>query len=302
MRFTAFELLAGLALDLLIGDPRWLPHPVRIIGWFTAKLEQLLRRTRLPLRSAGVVLWVLIVGSTAGLVYLTLPWANIYWIYALVAIRSLDSEAHKVIRFLEHGDVDSARRQLSNIVGRDTAHLDEPEIIRAVIETVAENLSDGIIAPLFYLIVGGPAAMAAYKAINTLDSMVGHRNERYAEFGWFSAVMDDIANFLPARLTAMLVWLSSMVLWMNVGRSVRITLRDASTQPSPNAGFPESAFAGAIGVQLGGTNLYGGEEVVKATMGDPVSPLNHDAWEYARGLMFVATFWMSLLAIVVVGW
>jgi adenosylcobinamide-phosphate synthase len=171
-----------------------------------------------------------------------------------------------------------------------------------VIETVSENLSDGIIAPLFYLMVGGPAAMAAYKAINTLDSMVGYRNEKYAEFGWFSAKMDDLANFLPARLTAMIVWLSSLVLWMNVGRAVRITLRDAGTQPSPNSGFPEAAFAGAIGVQLGGVNYYSGVESVKATMGDPEHPLNLDAYEYARGLMFVATFWMSLFAVLVVGW
>ena len=302
MRFTPFELLTGLALDLLIGDPRWLPHPVRIIGWFTSKLESLLRRTGISLRWAGVLLWMIIVGSTAGLVWLTLPWANIYWIYALVAIRSLDSEAHKVIRHLERGDIVSARRQLSLIVGRDTEQLDEPEIIRAVIETVSENLSDGIVAPLFYLVLGGPAAMAAYKAINTLDSMVGYRNEKYADLGWFSAKMDDLANFLPARLTAMLVWLASMVLWMNVARAVKITLRDAATQPSPNAGFPEAAFAGAIGVQLGGVNFYGGVESAKPTMGDPVHPLNHDAWEYARGLMFVVTFWMSLFAVLVVGW
>jgi adenosylcobinamide-phosphate synthase len=302
LKFTPFELLAGLSLDLLIGDPRWMPHPVRAIGWLTSVLERALRRSGIPLRLAGVLLWILIVGTTAGLVWLTLPWANIYWIYALVAIRSLDNEAHKVMRFLERGDIVSARKQLGMIVGRDTDHLEEPEIIRAVIETVSENLSDGIVAPLFYLTLGGPAAMAAYKAINTLDSIVGYRNPKYEEFGWFSAKMDDIANFLPARMTALLVWLSSLVLWMNVGRSVRVTLRDAATQPSPNSGFPEAAFAGAIGVQLGGCNSYSGVVSEKPTMGDAIHPLNRDAWEYARGLLFVATFWMTLFAVLVVGW
>jgi adenosylcobinamide-phosphate synthase len=219
-----------------------------------------------------------------------------------MAIRGLDSEAHNVMRFVEKGDLESARRQLSNIVGRDTADLSETEIIRAVIETVSENLSDGIIAPLFYLIVGGPAAMAAYKAINTLDSIVGHHDERYEKFGWASARLDDVANFLPARLTAVIVWLSTASLWMNIGRAFRITLRDAATQPSPNSGYPESAFAGAIGVQLGGSNYYNGVEIGKATMGDPVNPLNVEAWEYARALMYVSTFWMVLLAILVVGW
>ena len=263
---------------------------------------EVVAETRIPLRAGGVLLWVLIVGTTAGLVWLTLPWANIYWIYALVAIRSLDSEAHRVMRFVERGDIDSARKHLAMIVGRDTDHLEEPEIIRAVIETVSENLSDGIVAPLFYLILGGPAAMAAYKAINTLDSIVGYRNPKYEQFGWFSAKMDDVANFLPARLTAVLVWLSSVVLWMNVARAVRVTLRDAATQPSPNSGFPEAAFAGAIGVQLGGSNFYDGVESQKPTMGDSEHPLNHDAWEYARGLLFVATFWMALFAVLVVGW
>lgn len=302
MTFSAFELLAGLSLDLLIGDPRWLPHPVRGIGWLARQVERMFRATRLPLRLSGILFWLIVVGLTALIVWLTLPWATIYWIYALIAIRSLDGETHEVIRRLDRGDLEAARAQLATVVGRDTAHLDEPEIVRAVIETMSENLSDGIIAPLFFLIVGGPVAMAAYKAINTLDSMVGYRNERYAEFGWASARMDDVANFVPARLTAILVWLSAAALWMNVPRSVRTTLRDAASQPSPNAGYPQAAFAGAIGVQLGGTNRYAGTDVVKAPMGDPLTPLNRGAWEYARGLLFASTLLMILLVILVTGW
>ena len=140
----------------------------------------------------------------ASSVALTLPWLNIFWIWAFLALRDLDFEATLVWRALERGDIIEARRKLALIVGRDTDRLDEPEILRAAIETIAENLSDGVIAPLFYLALGGPVAMAAYKAINTLDSMVGYRNERYAEFGWASARLDDVANFVPARLAALL--------------------------------------------------------------------------------------------------
>jgi adenosylcobinamide-phosphate synthase len=300
--YTPFDLLAGVALDLLIGNPRWLPDPVSVIRWLARHAETLFRKTGLPLRFAGILFWIAIVGGITAAVWFTVPWANIYWIFALLAIRGLDSEAHIVMRFVEQGNLQAARRQLSNIVGRDTADLSEPEIIRAVIEALSENLSDGIVAPLFYLILGGPAMMAAYKAINTLDGIVGFRNERYEKFGWASARLDDVANLLPARLTAVLVWLSTASLWMNTGRAFRITLRDAATQPSPNSGYPQAAFAGAIGVQLGGTNYYGGVEVTKPTMGESEHPLNFEAWEYARALMYASTFWMVLVAILVVGW
>jgi adenosylcobinamide-phosphate synthase len=300
--YSPFDLLAGVALDLLIGAPRWLPNPVRIVRFAARYLEALLRALHLPLRVAGLLFWIVIVGATTGAVWITLPWATIYWIYAFLSIRGLDSHAHSVMRYVEKQDLESARQQLSNIVRRDTANLTEPEIIRAVIETVAENLNDGIIAPLFYLILGGPALMAAYKAVNTLDHLVGYRNERYEKFGWASARFDDVVNFLPARLTAVLIWLSTATLWMNTGRALRITLRDAASQPSPNSGYPEAAFAGAIGVQLGGVSSYGGTETETPIMGDPVNPLNYEAWEYARALMYASTFWMVLIAIVVVGW
>jgi adenosylcobinamide-phosphate synthase len=300
--YSPFDLLAGVALELLIGNPRWLPHPVGVIRFIARHLETLFRISRLPLRFGGLLFWVIIVGGTTTGVWFTLPWATIYWIYAFVAIRGLDSQAHSVMRYVEKHDLEAARRQLSNIVRQDTASLSEPEITRAVLETMSENLSDGIVAPLFYLILGGPALMAAYKAINTLDHLVGYRNERYEKFGWASARLDDIANFLPARLTAVLVWLSTATLWMNTGRALRITLRDAASQPSPNSGYPEAAFAGAIGVQLGGMSFRDGVETEKPIMGDPVNPLNMEAWEYGRALMYASTFWMVLLAIVVVGW
>lgn len=287
----ALETVAGVGLDLLVGDPRWLPHPVRGIGWMIARHEAWLRRSGLPLRAAGVVLWILTIGATYAMVeatlrYLPAPWTAIYWIYSLVAIRDLDLHALGVVRALGQNDLESARRRLSWIVGRDTAQLDEGEVVRATVETVAENLSDGIVAPLFYLALGGPAAMGAYKAVNTLDSMVGYRNERYREFGWFSARADDWANWIPARLTALLVWLGCMLPGYSLTRSVRVTLRDGASQPSPNAGYPEAAVAGALGVQLGGLNHYGGVASRKAFLGDPVKPLSVACFPRVRLLLY----------------
>ncbi|MDQ6701265.1 MAG: adenosylcobinamide-phosphate synthase CbiB, partial [Acidobacteriota bacterium] len=223
MRVREWELCAGIALDLAIGDPQWLPHPVRGIGCLASFAERFWRATKLPLRAAGVLFWISVVGTSVAVVRLTLPWGTTYWIYALLACRDLDVEAGRVVRALRNGNLDESRQELSRIVGRDTANLDEPEILRATVETVAENLSDGVIAPLFYLGVGGPLGMAAYKTINTLDSMVGYRNERYREFGWASARMDDLANFLPARLTAILIWAGALICGFDARRAVRVT-------------------------------------------------------------------------------
>jgi adenosylcobinamide-phosphate synthase len=192
------------------------------------------------------------------------------------------------MRSVQRGDLAQARADLAMIVGRDTGSLDEPEIVRAAIETVSENFGDGVVAPLFYLALLGPAGMAAYKAVNTLDSMVGYKNDLYRELGWASARLDDLLNYVPARLSAALIWIASGVLGMDVRRSVRVTLRDASNQPSPNSGWPEAAFAGALGVQLGGVNHYRGVESRKAYMGDPVRPLVVEEFCRARRLLYVS--------------
>lgn len=303
MLVTASEVIAGVGLDLALGDPQWLPHPVRGIGWLAQHTERALRGTRLPLRTAGAVLWCVVTGGAAGLVYSTIrlagSWARIYWVYSLLACRDLDVEALRVIRALDRGDLKDARKCLSWIVGRDTESLDEPEIVRATIETVAENLGDGVIAPLFYLALGGPVAMAAYKAVNTLDSMVGYRNERYAELGWASARIDDLANFLPARLSALLVWAAALLPTFSFPRAVRITCRDGASQPSPNSGFPEAAFAGALGVQLGGLNHYQGKPSLKAPLGDPMFRLERKQYRRARILLYTAE---ALFVVVIVGW
>lgn len=292
---TPVDMAAGIGLDLLLGDPRWLPHPVRAIGSLVIFTERHLRRSRIPLRLAGGLLWLIVVGVSAGTVALTLPWTNIYWIYAFLAIRSLDTEATQVIGYLKEQNLLAARAQLSTIVGRDTEHLGEPEIIRAAIETLSENLSDGVVAPLLWCAIGGPAAMAAYKAINTLDSMVGYRNERYREFGFVSARMDDLANWIPARLTAVLVCLLAPKAW-------RIIARDASSQPSPNSGYPEAAFAGALGVQLGGLSTYGGSPSHKATLGDPTRPLDLSVWQDSRRLFYITSLIAAALATGAVAW
>jgi adenosylcobinamide-phosphate synthase len=326
-----YELLAGVSLDLLLGDPRWFPHPVRGFGWLATHLERfwrasyhalpVLQHSELPAsaptggaagpgcgstilqhpasatrrtRWAGICFTISAVAIACAIVWTTLPWLNIFWIWILLALRDLDLEATNVWSALERGDMEEARRKLALIVGRDTAHLDEPEILRAAIETIAENLSDAVIAPLFYLAIGGPVGMAAYKAINTLDSMVGYRDERYAEFGWASARLDDVANFVPARLTAVLVWSCALLLGYDARRSWRITLRDAASQPSPNSGYPEAAVAGALGIRLGGVNFYRGARSEKPYLGDALKPLDRRAFQATRALLYASSALMLL--------
>lgn len=286
MRVTPWQLLAGITLDWVFGDPAWLPHPVRGLGRVAMVAEQFWRASRLPLRAAGVMFWLTVVAFAGAMVWLTLPWAAVYWIYALLACRDLDVEAARVVRALDRNDIAEARRELACIVGRDTAQLGEREIMRAVVETVAESLNDGVIAPLFYLATAGPVGMAVYKSINTLDSMVGYRDERYREFGWASARMDDLANFLPARITAMLIWIAALLPGYSVRRSMAITIRDARSQPSPNSGYPEAAAAGALGVQLGGLNFYRGVASRKAFLGDAIHPLHRGDFARIRTLLY----------------
>lgn len=290
MRLSRWQLMAGAGLDVVIGDPYWLPHPIRGLGWFISQSEPVWRRTGLPLRVSGMLFALSLVVMASVAVRLTLPAFTVYWIFSLLACRSLDVESSGVMAALDKGDIQEARRRLSFIVGRDTGRLNEQEIIRAVVETVAENLSDGIVAPLFYLALAGPAGMAAYKAVNTLDSMVGYRNDRYREFGWASARLDDMANFVPARLCAALICFCAPLTGGSMMRSARAALRDGASQPSPNAGFPEAAVAGALGIQLGGLNFYGGVPSQKAFLGDPLRQIDKNAFRQIRRLLYICTF------------
>jgi len=311
MNSPASSLLAGFLLDLCLGDPRCLPHPIRGFGALAGKLESFGRKAgrRMGLRWAGIGFALVAIGAAASVVGLSLraaslwSWAAeavaVYWIYAMLALRDLDAQAGAVVRRLGDGDLPGARKQLANIVGRDTENLEEPEILRAAIETVSENLSDGVVAPLLYFGLAGPVGMAVYKAANTLDSLVGYTDERYLEFGWASARIDDALNFLPARISAGLIWAAAGLLGLNLPRSVSAVWSDASKQPSPNAGYPEAAVAGALGIRLGGLNYYRGVARVKPFLGEPIHPLSARTFQQARKILYASSVFM---AAAVTGW
>ena len=274
-------------LDLVLGDPQWFPHPVRLIGLVISGLEKFLRWSRLPLRLAGVVLALVVVagvhwavaaltGYCSGLHPLVSKAIGVAALYFCFATRCLASEAKGVERLVRGHDLAGARSALALIVGRDTDGLDEREVCRAVVETVAENTADGAVTPMLYAFVGGPALACAYKAASTLDSMVGYKNEKYLRLGWASARLDDLFSFLPARVCALLVSLAALVLGQRWGGALRVALRDGRKHPSPNAGLPESAFAGALGVQLGGASTYAGVRSDKPFLGDRIVPLSAD--------------------------
>ncbi len=293
-----YQILAAVVLDLLVGDPQWLPHPVRLIGRFAMGLEAPARRLPGCARGAGIATVIVVVGVT-GVASIVLVWAaglvhpaaadvvSVLLIYFAVAARDLAHHGMAVFRALRAGDLPEARRRAGRIVGRDTDRLDEPEIVRAAVESVAESTVDGVTAPLFFAVLFGPAGAMAYRAINTLDSTFGYKDERYLKFGWASARLDDAANFVPARLTAPLVSVAAAVMGQRPGLSLRIMRRDGRKHASPNAGLAEAAMAGAMGVQLGGLNYYGGEPAPKPTIGDPVVRLARRHILTANALMFV---------------
>jgi len=296
---------AAILLDWLWGDPRWLPHPVVAIGRLIKVLEPPLRRTVKNELFGGLLLLVLAVGATILVTTLLLqgayaisPYAglllSIILSWSCLAARSLQLESGLVAKALASGNIPLARKQLAFIVGRDTDKLAEPDIWRGAVETVAENTSDGVIAPLLALMLGGPVLGLAYKAVNTLDSMVGYKNELYLLLGRASARCDDLVNYIPARLTGLLMVLASPFVGLNMKRSWQIMLRDKGNHSSPNSGIPEAAAAGALGVQLGGTNFYFGTPVEKPTIGDPLQPLDRSTWQGAVRLMYAAEILLLL--------
>ena len=263
---------AAYALDWIAGDPSDLPHPVRLIGTAISSSERLLRRPATPRSEMlqGSLLTALIVSgawASARFVRRVGPISEIWLAWTTLATRNLLDESAAVVRAVEARDLARARQLLSRIVGRDTEFLDEPEILRAVIETLAEGLCDGVVAPLIYLALGGVPAAFAYKAINTLDSMIGHPEPPYRYFGRGAARLDDAANFVPARVAAAAICAAAFLTRLNARQAWRIFLRDGSHHPSPNAGQPEAAMAGALGVRLGGMNYYGGEPSPKPLLG-----------------------------------
>lgn len=294
-----FVFASALLIDLLIGDPRWLPHPVRGIGFLASLIESATRYVfHFSLRFAGIIAALLVI-SICGLFSWTIihflskaspiagKIAGIYFIFASIASRDLFNHSNSVLKALKIGSIDKARQKVSMIVGRDTAHLDNSEIVRASVETVAESLVDGVTAPLFFAFLFGPTGAFVYRAINTLDSMFGHKNDKYIYFGWASARIDDIANYVPSRITAPLIAAGAFLTKLSFTNSLRILFRDGRKHHSPNSGLSEAAFAGALNVQLGGLNYYNGIPDQKPLIGDKSRELVIDDIRRANILMIL---------------
>ena len=308
---SALLLLSAFLLDLAVGDPPWFPHPVVLMGKFISRGESLLWtgkawRDFISGMVLSLALIALAVGTAWALLYsLTFlpPW--IAFILAAgvasttLATRGLLDAITRIETPLRSGNLVKARENLAHIVGRDTAALNEDKILRASLESLAENTSDGIVAPLFYLFLGGIPLAMAYKAVNTLDSMVGYRTERYFYFGKFAARLDDLANFIPARLTALLMVIATFLVRLNPGLALRVLRRDHANHLSPNAGYPEAALAGALGIRLGGPSVYFGKEVWKPYLGDDFTSVKITMLKEARCLCLVTAI-LSLVTFVLI--
>lgn len=277
--FTAY------LLDLIFGDPQWRWHPVRIIGRLIEKIERELNLETVNKKFSGVMIVILVVGVTIFCVWLILKSArlihsifyyivSILLIYFALSIRALGQHVDRVYRALRDKDINEARKNLSTLVARDTDKLDEPQIIRATVETVAESIMDGIIAPMFYVFLGGPILVWLYKAINTLDSMVGYRSERFREFGRPAAKIDGLLNFIPAKMTCLLIFISAWCLrkyGINSGKWLKRYLLKGQEY---NSEATEAVMAASLGVQLGGLNFYNSLPIQKNLIGDELCPLN----------------------------
>ena len=299
-------------LDRLIGDPRGWPHPVVLMGWWINKWDRWANRD--PYGTASIWWGVLMTLSTIFLVW-GIAWGMIWvasqvsvilaavvqvWLISTtIAWKGLVDAGYQVYRALTRQGLTAARIAVSQVVGRDTGTLPESEVIRATVETLSENIVDAITSPIFFAVLGGAPLALAYRAVNTMDSMVGYKNRRYAHFGWASARMDDLLNFIPARLTAGFLWVSTGLVGLNAPNAWRIMRRDAVKHPSPNAGISEAMMAGALSVQLGGTNYYGGIASHRPTLGDPHRILNaEDILATSKVVNLTAWLAVGLMALV----
>ncbi len=295
-------LCAGFLADLGLGDPRWLYHPVCAIGKWIAFWEKKLRRwfpkTGAGERAAGIALVLLVLlacGAIPMAVLLLLYqwnfWAGLavetFWCYQMLATKSLKTESMKVYEALSTGTLEDGRYAVSMIVGRDTKALSEEGVIKATVETVAENTSDGVIAPMLYMAIGGVPLMFLYKGINTMDSMVGYKNEKYLNFGRCAAKLDDAANYVPARISGWLMVAASFLAGFDGKNAKKIYLRDRRNHASPNSAQTEAVMAGALGVQLAGNAYYFGKLYEKPTIGDSVRPIEREDIPRSNRLLYV---------------
>ena len=313
---TALSVFAGFGLDCLLGDPLSRLHPVVLMGKLISLFEKQLR-PRFPQtppgeRTAGTImaLAVPLISTGAGLLLLYLAWRVHPWAYCAVsaflcwqcfAARCLMTEAKKVVTCLEKEGLSAGRRQVGMLVGRDTDSLTEPQVVKAAVETVAENTSDGVVAPLFWMVLFGAAGGLFYKAVNTMDSMVGYKNDRYLHFGRCAAKFDDVVNYVPARLSALAMIGAAFLLRLDGKGALRVWRRDRRNHASPNSAQTESACAGALGVQLGGNASYFGKLHEKPTIGDPLRPIERAdvaracILMYGTNLLLLALYGMILL-------
>ncbi|WP_085507054.1 adenosylcobinamide-phosphate synthase CbiB [Thalassobacillus devorans] len=287
LEYHLYLILAAIVLELVIGDPKFFPHPVVIIGKMISFLDEKwnkgMHRKAKGFLLLGVVTVTayLMIGMVVFLAGRISFWAGavleVYFISSTIAIKGLQQAGEEVGRPLREGDLPLARKKLSYIVGRDTEQLSEGEVVRGTVETVAENTVDGITAPIFWALLGGAPLAMAYRAVNTLDSMVGYKQEPYEKFGFASARFDDFVNWIPARITAVCMWLAA---WFHPTLKKRnafwVTLRDAGKHPSPNSGWPEAMTAGLLGVELGGINSYKGKVSKRSKIGNPLTALKKE--------------------------
>lgn len=311
----AITLLLGYGVDRLVGDPRRLPHPVVGMGWGITRVERMLRRLTAgfqggwPVRLIGCLLPLVVVGTVYMLSFLLLAgveavswWAarllEVWLISTTIAVKGLADAGRGILRALEAGDLPGARNALSMVVGRDTEALKEPEVVRGAVETVAENIVDAVTSPLFFAALGGVPLALAYRAVNTLDSMVGYKDEKYRDLGWASARLDDLANWVPARLTIPPLLVALAFTGHSPERAWRTLRRDAGKHPSPNSGIPESLMAGGLGIRLGGENRYRGVLSHRATMGDPLrQKTGRDIREAIRVHLLCSWFFVLVAAL-----
>ena len=314
MTISLVALVMGYILDLIFGDPYWMPHPVRFIGNLISILEKVIRRfmpkTKRGEYIGGIILTVMVVSISMVIplviilmaksinTYLALT-VETFMCYQILATKSLKVESMKVYDELEKNDLPSARKAVSMIVGRDTKDLTFSGVAKAAVETVAENTSDGIIAPMIFIAIGGAPMGFFYKAINTMDSMVGYKNEKYMNFGRFAAKLDDVVNYLPARISAYEMILSSFFLRYDYKNAFKIYKRDRYNHASPNSAQTESVCAGALDVQLAGNAYYFGKLYEKPTIGDDIREINYDDIMKANRLLYCTSF-ISIVIISVI--
>ncbi len=303
---------AGYILDLIFGDPYWLPHPIRFIGSLIGKTEKLVRKcfksTPKSLVAGGAVLVILIlaVSSLVPLLLLYLLYRSIPWLgfaaesimcYQILATKCLKTESMRVYHSLKNKDLKEARYNVSMIVGRDTDNLDEAGVARAAVETVAENTSDGVIAPMIYLAVGGPVLGFFYKAVNTMDSMIGYKNDTYLYFGRAAAKLDDLVNYIPARISASLMIMACPFAGLDLKGAIRIYRRDKRNHASPNSAQTEAVCAGAMGLKLAGDAYYFGKLHKKPTIGDDTRPIEAEDIKRVNRLLYAVSFLAVILLI-----